>query len=91
MADRWCLRPCPPVDDPALDGQLGVAPIDSSAPGLPLGSPYASSDLESFDISPDGTTVILDLAGVTWFIDTTTGMTTRSPEYLPNQPSWQRR
>ena len=77
--------------DPGLDGQLVIAPLDGSAPGVALGPAYASGDRESFDISPDGKTVILDLAGVTWFIDTATGIAKEAPDYMPNQPSWQRR
>ena len=80
-----------PGSPPGTDSQLVIAPIDGSMPGRPLGPSYAGSDKESIDISPDGTTVILDLAGVTWLIDIATGTTTQSTEYLPNQPSWQRR
>lgn len=79
---------------PRADSQLVIAPIDGSVPALALGPAYDGGDdgiMESFDISPDGSTVILDLAGATWLIDTATGEAIKAPEYLPNQPSWQRR
>ena len=74
-----------------LDGQLVIAPLDGSAPARTLGPAYPGDDRESFDISPDGSTLLFDLKGATWFIDLATGEATRSAEYLPNQPSWQRR
>ena len=74
-----------------LNGQLAIAPLDGSVPAMTLGPAYPGDDRESYDISPDGTTLLFDLKGATWFIDLATGAATRSTEYLPDQPSWQRR
>ena len=81
----------PHTDDPNVDSQLVFARLDGSTPPVLLGAPYAHDDRESYDLSPDGTTVLLDLAGATWFLDTSTGQATKSKVYMPDQPSWQRR
>ena len=89
--DRSSSRPSRTARPRRADSQLVIAPLDGSTPARTLGPAFADGDRESYDISPDGTTVMFDLGGATWFIDIATGVATEAPEYMPDQPSWQRR
>jgi WD40-like Beta Propeller Repeat len=75
-----------------IPSQLMVAPADASAPGVLIGPTYAYDVEHSFDISPDGSTVVLYMAGEqVRFIDLRTGAITNLSQIMGDPPSWQRR
>ena len=72
--------------------QLMVAPLDGSAPGTVIGPTFAYNDEHSFDLSPDGSTIVLYMTGKkTHLIDLLTGATTDLSQGMSDPPNWQRR
>lgn len=75
-----------------IPSQLMVAPADASAPGALIGPSYAYDVEHSFEISPDGSTIVLYIAGEqTRLLDLRTGAITILSQSMGNLPSWQRR
>jgi hypothetical protein len=75
-----------------IPSQLMVAPADANVPGVLIGPSYPYDAEHSFDISPDGSTILLYMAGEkTRLIDLGSGAITNLSQSMGDPPSWQRR
>jgi hypothetical protein len=75
-----------------IPSQLMVSPADASGPGLLVGPSYAYDVEHGFDISPDGSTIVLFMADEqARLIDIRTGAITNLSQMMDDPPTWQRR
>ncbi len=70
--------------------QLVVAPVDGSRPGVVIGPDYSYTQDTTFDVSPDGNSIVLTVDGVTSIVDVASGQVVRTLEDVTSFPTWQR-